>query len=110
MSSGPYPHEQLVEPRPLNREEQFTVDRLHALAAVLNDCQIALAPFANDEINKVLHRLHGLFAEANKLMSWGEFDRAANTVSRIEAAVAELRALGVKQGVNKLFFERVMKL
>ena len=104
--SGPYPHEHLAEPPPLSREQQFMVDRLHALAAVANDEETILAPCINDKIAHTMLRVRECFDRANKLMSWGDYDRAEGTINQIEAGLGELR--GVAKELGMRFMERII--
>jgi len=104
--SEPYPHEHLAEPPPLSREQQFMVDRLHALATVANDVEKILAPAANDKIVQVMLRIRGLFDQADKLMAWGDYDRIEGTINQIEGGLGELR--GIAKGLGMRFVERII--
>jgi len=105
--SSPDPNDILLEPLPLTRAQQFLVDRLHALAAVANDAETILAPAANDRIVRVMIRIRGLFDQTNKLLQWGDYNRAADTINRIEAGLGELRSIGKELGMH-FIMERII--
>ena len=104
--SGPYPNEQLADPPPLSREQQFMVDRLHALATMANDVETILAPASNDKIVRIMLRVRECFDRANKLMSWGDYDRVNTTINQIEGGLGELR--GIAKGLGMRFVERII--
>ena len=93
----------------LSRQQTFVMDRLHELISTEQECEKVLAPFMTDEISRVILRLRNLFDRAHKSMTWNDYASADIARRQAEGALRELRALGVKQGVNKLYFERVMR-
>ena len=105
--SNPDSNDILLEPAPLSREQQFLITRLQDLAAIASDAEAALAPFVNSDIARVEKRIADLFVRANKLLQWRDFKSADVCSRQISGALLELRSLGMQQGVNRLYFERV---
>jgi len=77
----------------LTRRQTFIGDRLHRLITIEQDAERAIAPFATEEINRVLLRCRSLFDRAHQMMNWSDYESADKVCDQVDGVLRELKAL-----------------